>query len=236
MEKVKKPEMEVISAETYGKLKAINARIEELNAQIKELEQEAYDLVPKHTFDECKERGCIHTYRNRWDCHHSCVRRLHEKGSLKDYYEKQQPLFKPRVEYPILGWKSVVCKGSFWKGEWHPWKVIKETPKTLILDDKTQLNKSTIHTIEDVIYIRRLHSNVDYFCADDPSTLEIQKTLLDVAYKAQAERNCWLVTPMIDGNGHSYPSTIEQRIGESKEEWENRIFGENSEGENDDSI
>lgn len=226
MQKPKPMEMEPISVETYAKLKAIRSRIAELNAQIKELKQEAYELVPKHTFDECREMKCIHTYRNRWDCHHACVRRKNEVGNLEDYYEKEKPVFKPRVTYPTLGWKSVVCKGSFWKGEWHPHKVIKETEKCLILEDKTQLHKSTIRTIEDVIYIGRHNSNVDYFCADDPSTLEIQKTLLDVEFKEQCERNSKLVTPMIDGDGHSYHGTIEQREGESKEEWMKRIFGD----------
>jgi hypothetical protein len=236
MAKANQPEMEVISAETYGKLKAINARINELNAQIKELEQEAYDLVPKHTFDECKERGCIHTYRNRWDCHHPCVRRLHDMGSLRDYYEKQKPVFKPRVEYPMLGWKKVTSRGQRWGGVWHSgWDVVKETEKTLTLDDKTQLLKSTITTIEDVIYIK-CRTGATYFCADDPATLDMQVTLLDVAHKEWAEQNCRLVTPMIDGDGHSYHGTIEQRVGESKEEWMNRIFGEDSEGEKNDSI
>ena len=228
MTKPKPMEMEPISAETFAKLKAIRSRIAELEGQIKELKDEAYELVPKHTFDECKAMECVHTYRNRWDCHHYCVRRLHEKGNFHDYYEKKKPVFKPRVTYPTLGWKSVACKGNFWKGEWHPYKVIKETEKCLILDDKTQLHKSTIYTIEDVTYIGRRNSNVDYFCADDPATLDMKVTLLDVAFKEQTERNCRLITPMIDGEGHSYHGTIEQRVGESKEEWMNRIFGEDT--------
>ncbi len=59
--------MEPISEETRAKLKAIESRIDELKRQIKELEDEAYELVPKHTFDECKAMGCVHTYRNRWE-------------------------------------------------------------------------------------------------------------------------------------------------------------------------
>ena len=133
---------------------------------------------------------------------------------------------KPRVTYPTLGWKSVVCTGSFWMGKWHPIKVIKETEKCLILEDKLQLNKSTIYTIEDVTYIRRRNSITDYFCADDPLTLEIQKTLLDVAYKEQTERNCRWITPMIDDNGHSCHGVTVHRISESTEEWLKRIFGE----------
>ena len=196
----KKPmEMEVLSDETRAKLKAIAARIDELNAQIKELQQEAYDLVPKHTFDECREMKCIHTYKNRWDCHRSCVRRMHEMGNLEDYYEKEKPVFKPKVEYPTLGWKKVTTPGMKWKGEWHgDWDVVKETEKTLVLSDKTILLKSTIHMIEDVIYISD-RSGSTYFCADDPATLDMQVELMHIEFKEQCERTTRLVTPMIDG-------------------------------------
>lgn len=196
----KKPmEMEVLSDETRAKLKAIAARIDELNAQIKELQQEAYDLVPKHTFDECREMKCIHTYRNRWDCHRSCVRRKHEMGNLEDYYEKEKPVFKPKVEYPTLGWKKVTTPGMKWKGEWHgDWDVVKETEKTLVLSDKTILLKSTIHMIEDVIYISD-RSGSTYFCADDPATLDMQVELMHIEFKEQCERTTRLITPMIDG-------------------------------------
>jgi hypothetical protein len=225
----KKPmEMEVLSDETRAKLKAIATRIDELNSQIKELQQEAYDLVPKHTFDECREMKCIHTYRNCWDCHRSCVRRKGEMGNLKDYYYEKKPVFKPRVEYPMLGWKQVATRGAKWKGEWHGFhKVIQETEKTLLLDDawKTRLFKSTIFTLEDVIYIKD-RSGTTYFCADDPATLDMQVTLLAVANREWCERNCRLVTPMLETPDTSYPSGLEQREGETKEEWENRIFGE----------
>lgn len=196
----KKPmEMEVLSDETRAKLKAIAARIDELNAQIKELQQEAYDLVPKHTFDECREMKCIHTYKNRWDCHRSCVRRMHEMGNLEDYYEKEKPVFKPKVEYPTLGWKKVTSPGMKWKGEWHgDWDVVKETEKTLVLSDKTILLKSTIHMIEDVIYISD-RSGSTYFCADDPATLDMQLELIHIEFKEQCERTTRIVTPMIDG-------------------------------------
>lgn len=199
----KKPmEMEVLSDETRAKLKAIAARIDELNAQIKELQQEAYDLVPKHTFDECREMKCIHTYRNRWDCHHACVRRENPSGKCfahTDFYEKEQPVFKPKVEYPTLGWKKVTTPGMKWKGEWHgDWDVVKETEKTLVLSDKTILLKSTIHMIEDVIYISD-RSGSTYFCADDPATLDMQVELMHIEFKEQCERTTRLVTPMIDG-------------------------------------
>ena len=190
--------MEVLSDETRAKLKAIAARIDELNSQIKELQQEAYDLVPKHTFDECKEMKCIHTYRNRWDCHRSCVRRKNEMGNLEDYYEKEQPVFKPKVEYPTLGWKKVTAPGMKWNGEWHGgWDVVKETDKTLVLSDKSILLKSTIHMIEDVIYISD-RSGGTYFCADDPATLDMQLELIHIEFNEQCERNKPLRTPNTD--------------------------------------
>ena len=228
MTKPKPMEMEPISAETLAKLKAIRSRIAELEDQITELKDEAYELVPKHTFDECKAMECVHTYRNRWDCHHSCVRRLHEKGNFQDYYEKKKPVFKPRVEYPMLGWKQVATRGAKWKGEWHGFhKVIQETEKTLLLDDtwKTRLFKSTIFTLEDVTYIQD-RSGSTYFCADDPATLDMQVTLLDVANREWCVRNNRLVTPMLETPDTSHPSGLEQREGETKEEWMNRIFGE----------
>lgn len=141
---------------------------------------------------------CIHTYRNRWDCHRSCVRRMHEMGNLEDYYEKEKSVFKPKVEYPTLGWKKVTTPGMKWKGEWHgDWDVVKETEKTLVLSDKTILLKSTIHMIEDVIYISD-RSGSTYFCADDPATLDMQLELIHIEFKEQCERNVRIVTPMID--------------------------------------
>lgn len=230
MDKPKPMTMEIISDETYAKLRAISSRITELKCQIRELEDEAYELVPKHTFDECKAMGCVHTYRNRWDCHHSCVRRLNEKGNLHDYFEKKKPVFKPRTDYPMLGWKQVATRGAKWKGEWHGFhKVVQETDKTLLLDDawKTRLFKSTIFTLEDVTYIKD-RSGTIYFCADDPEALDIQVTLLDVADREWCEQNSRLITSMLETPDTSYPSGLEQQEGETKEEWENRIFGEDT--------
>ena len=141
---------------------------------------------------------CIHTYRNRWDCHRSCVRRKNEMGNLEDYYEKEQPVFKPKVEYPTLGWKKVTAPGLKWNGEWHGgWDVVKETEKTLVLSDKSILLKSTIHMIEDVIYISD-RSGGTYFCADDPATLDMQLELIHIEFKEQCERNKPLRTPNTD--------------------------------------
>lgn len=226
MTKPKPPEMETISPETYAKLRAIKARIDELRAQIKELEEEAYWLVPKHTFDECKAMGCDKTYRNRLDCHCSCVRRKGCHGCFIDYYAKMKPVIKPHVVYPTLGWKQVTTRGAYWDGVWH-WvqPVVKETEKALFLKDKTMLLKSTIFTIEDVHYIKD-RSGCTYLCADNPETLDMQEALLRMQYDERAEKVMQLVTSMLDGPTDKY-SGVEQQDGEIKKEYENRIiFGE----------
>lgn len=225
MTKPKPPEMETISPETRAKLKAIKARIDEFKAQIKELEEEAYWLVPKHTFDECKAMGCDKTYRNKWDCHCSCVRRKDYHGCFRDYYAKMKPVIKPHVEYPTLGWKQVTTRGAHWDGVWHWVKpVVKETEKALFLKDKTMLLKSTIFVIEDVTYIKD-RSGYTYLCADNPETLDMQEVLLDVADQEWCKQNRTLMFKTPDT---SYPSGLEQQEGETQEEYENRIFGEDT--------
>lgn len=54
------------------------------------------------------------------------------------------------VNYPTLGWKYATTRGSHCKGEW-TWtaKVVKETAKTLVLDDGEQLLKNSLRYIED---------------------------------------------------------------------------------------
>lgn len=177
------PQMEHISDETKEKLKAIASRINELREQIDELNEEAYSLVPKHTFEECKAMGCENTYQNRWDCHHYCVRRKNYKGCFQDYYRQKEKVFKPKVSYPTLGWKTVVTEGSSYVR-----KIAKETEKTLVLDDsrKTTLLKSTIEQAEDCIFIKD-RSGTTYLCADDPDTIEMQKTLLKVLRREWCE-------------------------------------------------
>lgn len=99
------------------------------------------------------------------------------------------------TNYPTLGWKQVTTRGMKWDGVWqHFWKVVKETDKTLILDDKTQLLKSTIYTIEDCSFIKNRMGSV-YMCADYPETLDMQVILMDVAHKEWCERNSRLITP-----------------------------------------
>ena len=185
------PQMEHISDETKEKLKAISSRISELREQIEELNKEAYELVPKHTFEECKEMGCQHTYRNRYDCHCYCVRRKNYTGCFQDYYLPKPTVVKLKTSYPMLGWKSVVPeRGSF------VYPVIKETDKTLILKNKTQLLKSTMRTVEDCVFLES-RTGTTYLCADDPDTIEMQKTLLQVLRREWCEAARGMLSPKI---------------------------------------
>ena len=188
MKSTPKPVMEPIAPETFAKLQAIREQIDEYKKKISELEDEAYQLVPKHTFDECKAMECEHTCHNRWDCHCNCVRRKHFKGCFKDYYSPKKKVFKPNVTYPTLGWKTTVCRGDYWQNAWHPHKVVKEHDKILVLDDESWLLKSTIFQIEDCTYIRERFNNTIYFCADDPESLEMYKILLEVDAKERYEK------------------------------------------------
>ncbi len=174
-------QMEPISDETKAKLKAIEARIDELQAQIDELNEEAYSLVPKHTFDECRAMGCEYTHGNRYDCHRYCVRRKNYKGCFYDYYKPKKKVFKPNVKYPTLGWKTAVTEGGHWI-----LNVVKETDKTLTLDDKTQLLKSTMKQADDCVFLKS-RTGVIYLCADDPDTIETQKALIKVLRREWCE-------------------------------------------------
>ena len=183
-------EIEVISPEVMAELQSIHEQIRAYKSKINELTERADELVPKHDLEDCREFGCIHTCHKQafCDCYTFCIRSKWAHGAYRDCFVKKQPVFKPRVDYPTLGWKVAVCSGSKWQGVWHTKKVIKETDKTLILEDKTQLLKSTMFTLEDCVFLKDRSENT-WMCADNPETLDIQRTLLDVAHREWLERN-----------------------------------------------
>jgi hypothetical protein len=173
--------MEPIPEETRTKLRSIQARIDELKAQIDDLNKEAYALVPKHTFEECKAMGCEHTFRNRWDCHCHCVRRKDYTGCFNDYYKAQEKKVYIPKKYPMLNWKTVIGASTDYVR-----KVIKETDRTLILEGGDQLLKSKVFMIEDVQYIKD-RSDYTYMCADVPENVEMAKTLLKIRHTEWVE-------------------------------------------------
>lgn len=190
---------ETISPEVMEELRSIHKQIKDYEEKIWELKDHADSLVPKHDLAECREFGCTHTHhcQSYCQCHSWCVRSRYAHGAYRDCYEQKKAVIKPPENYPMLGWKSVACVGSHWNNEWHPKKIIKETDKTLILEDKTQLLKSTIFILEDCTFIKD-RSEYIFMCADNPETLDMQKTLLDVANAEWRERNRGHYVPMED--------------------------------------
>lgn len=189
--------LDKISPEVMDELRSIHEQIEAYSAKINELTERMDELVPKHDLAYCRELGCKHTYQCKDFCHcHSwCLRSKWSHGAWRDCYEPVKKPVKLPTNYPTLGWKQVTTRGMKWDGVWqHFWKVVKETDKTLILDDKTQLLKSTIYTIEDCSFIKNRMGSV-YMCADYPETLDMQVILMDVAHKEWCERNSRLITP-----------------------------------------
>ena len=183
--------LETISPEVMEELRSIHSQIESHKAKIQELRDRADELVPKHDLAECRALGCRETYQCKDFCHcHSwCIRSKWAHGAYRDCYEPAKKPVKLPTNYPTLGWKQVTTRGMKWDGVWHHfWKVVKETDKTLILDDKTQLLKSTIYTLEDCTFIKNRMGST-YLCADDPETLDMQVILMDVAHKEWCERN-----------------------------------------------
>ena len=207
--------MEPIPEETRAKLRSIQARIDELKAQIDDLNKEAYTLVPKHTFEECKAMGCEHTFRNRWDCHCHCVRRKDHTGCFNDYYKAMEKKVYIPEKYPMLNWKTVV--GSYTD---YVRKVIKETDRTLILEGGDQLLKSKMFMIEDVQYIKD-RSDYTYMCADVPENVEMAKTLLKIRNSEWVEN--FKETVKLDSDD-KYAS-MNRQPGETEEEYESRVFG-----------
>ena len=182
--------IESISPEVMAELQSIHEQISDYKSKIKELSEHADSLVPKHDLEECREFGCIHTCHKKSFCwyYECCVRSKWAHGATRDYYEQKKVAFKPPVDYPTLGWKTAVYVNANWNNKWHTKKVIKETDKTLILDDKTLLLKSTISMIEDCTFIKD-RREYTYVCADDPEALEMQVTLWNVAQKEWREQN-----------------------------------------------
>lgn len=189
--------LDKISPEVMDELWSNHEQIKAYKAKINELTERMDELVPKHDLAYCRELGCKHTYQCKDFCHcHSwCLRSKWSHGAWRDCYEPAKKPVKLPTNYPTLGWKQVTTRGMKWDGEWHHfWKVVKETDKTLILDDKTQLLKSTIYTLEDCTFIKD-RSGGTYMCADYPETLDMQVILMDVAHKEWCERNSRLRSP-----------------------------------------
>lgn len=183
--KAPKPQMEKLPAETYERLKQIQKEIDEHFAAIEVLECEADSLVVKHTLEECRAIGCTETHCGKYQCTMGshCIRSKYAHGATRDYYNPPKPVFKPKVTYPTLGWKTVV--GS--RNKSYKCTIIKETDKTLVLHDKRVLLKSTIYHIEDCTYIKD-RSGYTFICADDPASLDAHLMLLDVVHQEFVDR------------------------------------------------
>ena len=189
------------SKEVMERLSDIHHEIAAHKVEIDALKKEADSLVAKYTFDECKAMGCVHTCHKQMWCDHyrSCIHSRFASGAREDFFEQKEAKVYVPQKYPMLGWKSVVCAGSYWRGEWHPSKVLKETDRTLIIEygnESQQLRKSTAFQIEDVTYIKD-RSGYTYFCADDPSTLDMQRDLLHIAWEEKCEKNAALMAPVL---------------------------------------
>lgn len=199
MEKFKP--MPPTSKEVMERLSDIHQAITAHEDEIDVLKKEADSLVTKYTFEECRAMGCVHTCRKQFWCDHYrwCIHSKHASGASEDFFERKEAKVYIPQKYPMLGWKAVVCEGSNWRGEWHPRKVLKETDRTLIIEygkESQQLLKSTAFQIEDVTYIKD-RSGYTYFCADDPSTLDMQRDLLHIAWEEKREKNAALMAPVL---------------------------------------
>lgn len=183
--KAPKSQMEKLPAETYERLKQIQKEIDEHFAAIEVLECEADSLVVKHTLEECRAIGCTETHCGKYKCMMGshCIRSKYAHGATQDYYNPPKPAYKPKVEYPTLGWKTVVCATN------RSWKrpIVKETPKALFLGDHEMLLKSSIYHIEDCTYIKS-RSGHSYVCADDEDSLDAHLMLLDVVHQEFVDR------------------------------------------------
>lgn len=200
MEKFKP--MPPTSKEVMERLSDIYQAIVAHEIEIDALKKEADSLVTKYTFEECRAMGCAHTCRKQCWCNHywDCIHSKRASGAREDFFKQKEVTAHVPQKYPMLGWKAVARPGSFWSGKWHMDKVIKETDRTLTIADgphtTQQLLKSTAFQIEDITYIKN-RSGDTYFCADDPSTLEMQKDLLHIAWEEKREKDMALMAPAL---------------------------------------
>lgn len=185
--------MEPTSPEVLEQLVSIHNEIRSLENQIAELKHKADSLVVKHSFEECREFGCVHTKHCRmyWVNNKSCVHSPTAHGAYRDEYKKKAPVFKPNVNYPTLGWRYATSRGSHYNGKWN-WtvKVVKETEKTLVLDNGEQLLKNSLRYIEDCTYISS-RGGVTYFCANSKDIMDAHLMMLDIE---RSEFTCYLKT------------------------------------------
>ena len=179
--------MNPVTPEDQAVFDDIAKQIGEHKAAIRTLVEQAKPLSAKYAkdFKECREIGCIHTYRKVYSCAESerCLRSVFCDIPVKDYYQAPAPVIK--TVYPTLGWKTVT-RGVKKKDsdELDIRKVIKETPCFLFVEGSPDpLHKSFLKKIEDCYFLS------GYFCADDVDAIQYQKALLDVQEEEDMEAN-----------------------------------------------
>lgn len=180
-------QMPPVTPEDQAVFDEIAKQIAEHEAALYTLREQAKTVAAKYVIDfkECREIGCVHTFRKQCICDKSecCLRARWCETPVKDCYQPTVPIRKP--EYPTLGWKTVtsgVKKRN--SDELDIRKVIKETPCFLFVEGCCEpLHKRYLKTIEDCKFLS------GYFCADDVDAIQFQKALLDVHYEEEIEHN-----------------------------------------------
>lgn len=188
--------MTPIAPETLSQLSSLRAEADQLQARIRELGDQMAALVPKCSLEECRAANCVHALHCKSYCqmHQYCVRSKWAVLAYKDYYVPRAKPVPERREYPTLSWAAVTTRGAFYRGAWHcPHQVVKETDKTLILDDGTPLLKSTLFQIEDCTYIKDRSGGI-YFPVD---TRDAALLLLKVRDSEMADHVTSLLTSEI---------------------------------------
>jgi len=198
--------MEPVTPEDQAVFDDIAKQIAEHRAAISTLREQAKTLAAKYVkdFQECREIGCIHTYRKVYACAESkrCLRARYCAIPVKDYYQAPAPVIK--TVYPTLGWKTVtrgVKKRD--SDELDIRKVIKETPCFLFVEGTFDpLHKSHLKKIEDCYFLS------GYFCADDVDAIQYQKALLDVQEEEDREKSRRFMERMLNGGHPVDPNKI----------------------------